>query len=218
MLCVEGTGFIPYPRPVFKDAFIKLDKLEVEDLLQHLNPAIDGSPYIAEQTTILSMNLSFYPNCRFLEISDHTTLPARKTSLILRDAGVVVLDWTNGPIYKLNENVPIQLNENNVIEYVRFFFAFVRGRHGRFLIIETVDDIAWKDEPPPNARKAIGGLIEPISISKIDDEGTFHLSVRMMFKDSLMKAKLRVTSNGIITMDEEELVVEDIPVLDDITG
>lgn len=66
-----------------------------------------------------------------------------------RPDGITVLDWTNAPIYKLNESVPIVLDDKTVGFYVRFFFTYVRGRHGRFLIVESVDDIAWKDEPPP---------------------------------------------------------------------
>ena len=101
---------------------------------------------------------------------------------------------------------------------MRFFFSFVRGRHGRFLITESVDDIAWKDEPPPNARKAIGSLIAPATLTGVDEGGNFSVAALMMFKDSLFKTSIRVTPNGVVTMKDEELVVEDIPVLDDVLG
>lgn len=40
----------------------------------------------------------------------------------------------------------------------------------------------------------------------------------MMFKDSLFKSNVRVSPKGIVTMEDEDLVVEDIPVLDDVLG
>jgi hypothetical protein len=95
--------------------------------------------------------------------------------------------------------VPINLNENNVIEYIMFFFSYVRGRHGRFIIIENVDDIDWREEPPPAARKAMSKILAPVSVAGIDDDGTFHLSMFVVFKDSLF-------------------IIEDMPVMDDVLG
>jgi hypothetical protein len=203
---------------MFRDAFVKLDALEIEDLLRRLNPLIEGSDYNAQSVTILAMDLSFYPGCRLLEVADHSTMPTRKNFLVAGADHATVLDWTNNPIYRLNEKVPIRLDEKNVFDYVRFFFSFVRGRHGRFLITESVDDIAWKDEPPATARKAIGNLIEPIRLKATDRDGTIHLAVRMIFKDSLFKSNVKVAPDGLVTLQDEELVVEDIPVLDDVLG
>ena len=207
-----------YSTPMFRDAFTKLDALEVEALLPRLNPLIAGSDYAARNVTILAMEPSFYPGWRLLEISDHSAIPARKSFIVYRAEEAVVLDWTNQPIYRLNEIVPVRLDEQNIVEYVRFFFTFVRGRHGRFLITESVDDIAWKDEPPAPARKAIAALIEPTKLRAMDENGAFHLSTRMIFKDSLFKSNVIVTPAGLVTLEDEELVVENIPILDDTLG
>lgn len=203
---------------MFRDAFTKLDALEVEALLPRLNPLVSGSDFAARNVTILAMEPSFYPGWRLLEISDHSAMPTRKAYIVFNTTDAVVLDWTNAPIYRLNEDAPIRLNDQNIVEYVRFFFSFVRGRHGRFLITENVDDIAWKDEPPAPARKAIAALIEPTKLRAMDADGTFHLSTRMIFKDSLFKSNVKVTPAGLVTLQDEELVVEDIPVLDDVLG
>ena len=207
--------------PMFNDALTKLDTLEAQTLLSEINPQIAGSPYEAEKATVLTAPVSFYPGYQFIEISDHTTMPARKTALIYKmgQAGsAVVLDWTNGPIYALNDNVPLTLDEKTINDYVRFFFNYVRGRHGRFIIIENVDEISWKDEPPVNARKAVGSLISPLHLYAVDNDGTYRLSARLLFKDSLFKADIVVDHNGHINLEDEELVIEDIPVVDEILG
>lgn len=204
---------------MFRDAFTKLDTIEAQTLLADLNPRIEGSPYDAEKATILSAPVSFYPGHQFVEISDHTTMPARKTTLIYKTgqaSTAVLLDWTNGPIYALNDNAPLTLNENTVNDYVRFFFSYVRGRHGRFVIIESVDEISWKEEPPANARKAVGSLIAPLHLYSVDNDGTYRLSARMLFKDSLFKTDIIVDNQGHINLEDEELVIEDIPVVDEV--
>lgn len=205
---------------MFRDAFTKLDLLENEALLPQVNPLLEGSHFDPRTATALIMDLPFYPGHRLLDLSDHTVVPARHVHAVYApDQNTLqILNWTNVPIYALNRRIPILLNDRTVVDYIRFFFTFVRGRHGRFLIVESADDIAWKDEPPPAARKAIGNLIDPVRLRGIDDKGHYMLTVRMIFKDSLFKATVHVTTQGDVTLSDEDLVVEDMPVLDDVLG
>lgn len=203
---------------MFRDAFVKLDALEAEALLRDVNPLLEGSPLDPRSAVVLSVAPSFYPGYRFLDISDHSIAPPRRIHGLYAPGELVLLDWTNAPIYAMNRKGCLHLDEKNIAEYVRFFFTMVRGRHGRFLITETVDDIAWKEEPPPTARKAIGNLIEPVRLVGMDADGTYTLGVRLMFKDSLFRAKVTVKSDGQVSLSEEELVVEDMPVQDDVLG
>src|SRR5690606_6684391 len=131
---------------------------------------------------------------------------------------ITVLNWTNEPVYHLNVRVPILLNEDTIGLYVKFFFTYIKGKHGRFLIIDNPDEIEWKDEPPPAGRKALAKMIEPLSLTAQDKDGTFHLQASMIFQDSLFAAKISVTPDRQVTLYDEELLVEDIPVRDDVTG
>lgn len=202
---------------MFRDAFSKYDRLETEDLLNTLNPVLDGTPFDPETSVVMGMDLSFYPGYRLIEIAHHATMPARKLHILYKTGGKpVILDWTNAPIYALNKTVPLALDDHNITDYVRFFMAYVRGRHARFLIVESVDDIAWKDEPPATLRKVLGGLIEPLRITGTTPDGGISLDARMIFKDSLFKGVITVKTDGEITLTGEELLVEEIPVLDDV--
>ncbi len=203
---------------MFQDAFIKLDALESETVLEDINPVLEGSSFDSETVTILGQKLSFYPDYRFLDIADYEVVPHARRFIIYKPGDVVVLNGTNEPVYALNEKAPLLLDENTAVDYVQFFFSYVKGKHGRFIITETVDDIQWKEEPPPAARKAIGKMIESVLVTKIDDDGSYHLVASMMFKDSLFKTSVIVSPSGLVNLSDEELLVEDMPVLDDIFG
>lgn len=200
------------------NVLIKLDRLESERLLEEINPVIDGGNFSPASATVLAQDISFYPGYRFLEIADFSVQPPRKRFVIYKSNDIVALDGTNEPLYALNERAPITLNDDTVGGYVRFFFTYVRGRHGRFLITETVDDIQWREEPPPAARKAIGKILNPVTVTGRNAEGDFVLSLCMMFKDSLFKATVTVKPHGVVALSDEELLIEDMPVLDDTFG
>lgn len=200
---------------MFQDAFIKLDVSETTALIKEINIEHDGTPLDPERTIIMSQTLSFYPRCRFLDIVDERIHPTIHKYAFHNTDDLIFLNWTNAPIYKLNETLPISLNKNNVVDYVRFFFACVRGRKGHFEVIETVDDIRWKEDPPIAARKAMGKLIEPVHLVSENEDGSYSLKACMVFKDSIFSADVHVSRKGHVDLSNEALLIEDVPILED---
>lgn len=200
------------------DQFIRLDLLECETVLEEINPALNGSQFHPATVTILAQDVSFYPGYRFFDIADYETVPNIRKFVLYKPGHVVVLNWTNEPLYALNEKASLLLNDETVTEYIRFFFTYVRGRHGRFIITDTADDVLWRDEPPPAARKAISQMLEPLHIAEYTEDNGYKLIARMMFKDSLFKTQINVKSNGRVDLSDEELLIEEMPVLDDTFG
>ena len=200
---------------MFQDAFVKLEGQESDDVLAEINPAITGGNYNPATVTILAHNLSFYPGYKFLDIADYDCVPAFRKFAIYKQGEVIVLDWTNKPIYELNERALSKLDEYSAADYIRFFFKYVRGKHGRFIVAETVDDINWAEEPPPAVRKAIGQLLSPVKTIEADKNGHFKLEACMVYKKSLYKMTLSLTDSGIVSIENEDFLIDDIPALDD---
>lgn len=209
---------------MFQDAYVKLNKQETASVVETLSPILDSASFDPASAIVMSRELPFYPGSKFLDLADHRTLPPARRFAIIAKNKAHILDFTNQPIYELNESYPLQLTIDNVTDYVRFFFSFVRGRHGRFLIIESVDDIPWREEPAPSGRKAIGKMVAPMAVSEIPaplgagHTKTYHLSAYMLFKDSLFRADIEVADTGQVKILQETLLIEDIPVIDDTLG
>ena len=202
---------------MYQEAHTKIELEEAAIILDKLNPEFEGTVFDPIEATILAQDMSFYPGMRFLDISDHSMHPPIHRYAVYSEEQHFIVNFSNEPIYAFNQSFPISLSEANIAEYARFFFTYVRGRHGRFIITENIDDIAWRDEPPPSARKAISQMLIPITLNNADDQG-YHLVACMVFKDSLFKSKITVDSKGFVTLSDEELLVEDMPILDDTIG
>ncbi len=202
---------------MFDTAFEKREGDAAKPYLDLINPKLERGPFPGG-AQVLTIELPFYAGHELVEITDHAVQPAQSAVAIIKDKDVHVLDWTNGPVYKLNETVPVNITQETVKSFVKFFFTYIAGRHGRFLICEGVDDIAWKDDPAPAARKAIASMIKPIEVTARDPDGTFHLRANMMFKDSLFESAVHVTPQGLVSLSNEELLVEDMPVVEDRFG
>lgn len=203
---------------MFKDAFIKLDPVQAARMTDLVNPKLDIK-FDPAASTVMVHNLPFYDGFFLVEFARHDQHPPITRTAICNEKGdVIVLNWTNEPIYKLNKTIPINLNDENRGDYVRFFFTYVRGAHGRFLIVDSVDDIDWREEPAPSGRKALAKMIEPMNVRKREKDGTVIFSVCLIFKDSLFAAQAYLKPDGTLSIHDEELLVEDIPVADDLFG
>jgi hypothetical protein len=194
----------------------KLDAQKSASILGEVNPHLEPVPFSVESTTIRTQKLLFYKGYEFLELTDMSAVPAARKYAIYKPGDVSVINWTNETIYDVNEKAPIALDERSVIDYVKFFFTYVRGRHGKFNIIETIDDIRWQVEPPLQGRKLMQDMLEPVTLVRQETDGTFVLTAYMVFKDSLFRTAIHVKQDGLVSMSDEELKIEGMPVLQDV--
>ena len=197
------------------DNWNKKTEKDVKQLLPEINNMIDPVPFDIEQTIIRSQPLTFYEGYELLELTDMSTIPAAKKYVVYKPGDVNVVDWTNDFIYELNKNAPINLTENNVTSYIKFFLEYVQGRHGKFTVIETEYDIKWQVEPPAQGRKIMQEMLKPIEILKKESDGSFDLKAFVTYKDSLFTTNIKVNIQGIVEISQEEVKIEGMPLLQD---
>jgi len=193
----------------------KLTADKSQRILAEVNLHISPAGFRPESSTVRTQRLPFYKDYQLVELTDLSTVPGARKYAIYKQGDVAVIDWTNRVIYETNEKSPISLTEDTIISYVKFFFSYVRGRHGRFLIIETIDDVRWQIEPPAQGRKVMQEMLAPVTLESIDADGTYNLSAYMVFKDSLFRTRIHVKQDGLVSMSEEDLKIEGMPVLQD---
>lgn len=196
--------------------FKEIEGNDKDQIIKQVNPLLDFAPFQYEKTRALRQDLPFYPDYAYIELTDNQQKPARQIGFIQKDDTVVLLDWSNKPLYALNETVPIVLNRDTILYYVRFFFNVVRGQEGRFFIVDSAEHVPWQDDPSPSARRAIGKMIDPLSLIKIDENGDFICEASIVFKQSLFESKIIVSKTGDVRMSDQDLVIEDIPVAENL--
>lgn len=196
----------------------KLEGGKAETVLEEINAHVTPAPFDVANTMVRRKDLPFFPGYALVELADLSDPQNLRKYALYKPGNVHMITWTNEVIYTLNETAPLALDDNRVLDYVKFFFAHVRGRHGQFLIVESADDIKWREEPPPQGRRALQDLLKPVSVTGTENDGSYILTAYMVFRDSLFRTKIRVNDQGIINLFDEELMIEDMPVIEDTPG
>lgn len=168
---------------------------------------------------ILKRDVAFYPGWQFLDISPKERIRDTHIYALVKGDDMMVLDWSAERIYAINTQAGLELTKANIASYLTFFLNYTRGAGGRMRLVESVDDFRWREEPPLSARKAIAGMIRPVTvIGHQEDENSYLLKFHVLFQNHLFACEAQVSDLGRVELLDRELQVEDIPLLDDVIG
>ena len=200
---------------MFDESFTKLEINEIAPIIDIINKDIEGSIFDPLETTILAIDVPFYSGYRFLSIADYATSPPLQRFVFQKNDSndFTIIDWTYKTIYSLNEKASIKLDDKNILEYVRFFFSYVKGRHGRFIICESMNNIQWKDDLAEDVKSKINEILKPLEINEKRKDGVYEIKALMMLNDALFKVDIYVDPSGRVTMSDHEIMIENLPVI-----
>jgi tetratricopeptide (TPR) repeat protein len=192
--------------------------------------SLTGNALSENQVSLQSVSVPFYEKFRLCKLISET-IPSKNSLYFLYMPGndPIIIDWTNEPIYSLNENAPVILNKDTVIPYAKFFFNFVRASIGQFIIVEKPEDILWLPEATPKEKEEVNSRLIPVTYQGIDDKGFFSSTCTVIFKNALFKTEIKIAPQemdviveetgenehftiGQIKLENEELLCEELNV------
>jgi hypothetical protein len=192
------------------------EKSAASEFLQGLNGQVRPSPLDDNTVQLWSASLPFYADSELVRIVDQSrAVPNSRLALAARGQAVL-LDHSNGPIYRHNARVGMRITAENAAAYAAFFFDHVGGAHGRFLIVESAGELAWHADADPADIAAAALEIRPVTLHGME-QGAFLLSASVVFKTGLFYGEIRVAPDGRVDMLSEAVLVDRLPVRPDCT-
>src|SRR6185369_8997257 len=143
----------------------------------------------ANTVDIRVASLPWYEDFRFYTLADDE----QTRYMLYRPGEPEPMNWTNEIIYRVNERAPIKLDRKNVIPYARFFFHYVRGQLGRFIIVEKPEEIAWLDTATEEEMQKVADRLMPVTYKGIGRDNRYLLTATVIFKNALFKTNIRVS-------------------------
>lgn len=196
--------------------FLKCGARETKKLVKLINPVFEDHEFDGDNTVIMAAGLSFYEYYRLLEIIDHSVYPNVKRRVVqhIENNEIIKIDYSKPCIDSINKTADIFLTKRNVADYVRFYFDNISGPHGKFYVVESVDDIPWIEDPTPPERKAMHSLIRETVCKNKDKNNNFIVETSFLFKSALFDAMVTVSIDGEVNILSRDMLKEDIPAHD----
>jgi len=156
-----------------------------------------------DKTLVQCAALPFYPEHKFYALTDMTLPPPNVRYMLYRPGDVSLMNWTNEPIYAVNERAPIKLDRKTLIPYAKFFFHYVRGQLGRFIIVEKPEDVVWLPEANDKEKADVAANLMPGTYKGIGRDNLFTMTCTVVFKNALFKTDIKVAPYELDVYDPE---------------
>ncbi|HEY8963238.1 MAG TPA: hypothetical protein VIN59_02115 [Alphaproteobacteria bacterium] len=197
--------------------FQKLEGPKAKKMVDRLNMAWPGSKFEADKTALYARSMPFLHGWQLVEASDATALPEKRCVILDNGDESVALQYDAAFIQDFCRARELRLDRNTAADYVRFWLEYVRSGTEKFMLIENVDDLPWREEPTPQARKSLAKAVTPLTLTDATP-ALYKFHACLLFRDALFDCTLDVTYDGKITVTSRDPIVEDLTVVDSLTG
>jgi hypothetical protein len=186
---------------------------ELVGFLEQINP-VDGKLKVApDSTQVHWRSLPFYENVALIRVKDPNWVNRKLNVYFLTDQGNLFrLNGTSPPIHDVNAKAPIRLNDNNVLDYLRFFCFFVRGEEGPFYVSESMTDPNMPQDMDETTRSVIEGSIREATYEGKNDQGHYLCEAVVFYSNALFSANFAIQPGGMIEMLDDNPIAPDLPV------
>ena len=174
-----------------------------QEFLATIAPDIAPVTLPRDQTLVQVADLPFYEDVKFYALTDMTLPPPNVRYLLYKNGLVSLMNWSNEPIYAVNEKAPIKLDRKTLIPYAKFFFHYVRGQLGRFIIVEKPEDVRWLPEATEADKVALNAALMPVTYKGVGRDNLFTLTCTVVFKNALFRTDIKVAPYELDVYDPD---------------
>ena len=185
--------------------FKAVDAAATQKILKAIENDILPVKLTEGKTTLQVTDLPFYDQFKLYAVSD-STLPQPNTRYMLykeSDNDLSLMNWTNEPIYSVNDRAPIKLDRKTIIPYTKFFFHYVRGQLGRFIIVEKPEEVVWLANANAKEKEEVSKRLMAVSYKGIGRDNLFTLTATVIFKNALFKTDIKIAPYEMDVFDPE---------------
>jgi hypothetical protein len=183
--------------------FETLDAAATQKFLADIAPHISPVKLTQGKISVQCAALPFYDEFKLYAVSD-SSLPQPNTRYMLYKPGdASLMNWTNEPIYAVNERAPIKIDRKTCLPYARFFFHYVRGQLGRFIIVEKPEEVVWLVNATDKEKAEVNERIMPITYKGIGRDNLITLTASVVFKNAMFKTDIKIAPFEMDVFDPE---------------
>ena len=155
------------------------------------------------KTVIKSASVPFYEEYKFYGMADTTLPEPNERYMLAKPDDINLMNWTNEPIYRVNDKAPIKLDRKTVVPYAKFFFHYVRGQLGRFIIVEKPEEVVWLPSATAEEKQKVNEKLLPLTYKGIGRDNLFTLTGTVVFKNALFRTDIKIAPMEMDAFDAE---------------
>lgn len=191
-----------------------MEKAAGRAILDKLRPTDAKAMFSSQLSEVTRKELPFYTDFQLYRVTDYSTLPSFRLDYLGDGELFFLLDGTVDPIYATNLKEDLNLRQEQVPAYLRFFFAHAENALGEVKIIETAKDMPLAETLSAEQKAEFARRHQPLDMAKNEAEGGFTVAATLLYDGALVVGELFVRKNGQVSIRNHQLLLknESIPI------
>lgn len=185
----------------------KMDKDKTEGMIRAVRKAREGALFSPETSGAQVAKLPFYRNYHLYRLTNFASLPAFSFEYLGDGQRFYYLDGSPKAIATVSAKNDLFLNENNVLDYIDFYFRYVTKTGDNILLIRNPHDHAGLDSIPEARMREIMQHHRAPETSYDEAEKKYHVIATLDNDGTLVRAHIVVLPNGLLSLKEQHMLL-----------
>ncbi len=195
---------------VHKVNWQRLDKSAARHVLEHIATEVDRGLFPEISTEVKCQALDFCKNFMLYRITNYAAMPSFRMDFLADGDNFYYLSGAADPIYNVNKRAPIALREDNILNYLDFFFSNVKSEDGDIYVVRDPSSLPFMSSLPDAQRQELNAhhLKPAIEFDAVQD--AYIVKTTMYYAGGLMTAVISVNTSGEIDFSDLQLLLSDM--------
>jgi len=185
----------------------KLDKTQSADILNHIATVSDPHLFSAQSSEASVQSLPFYNEYMVYRVTNYATLPSFSLDFLSNGEAFYLLDGSPAPINMVNRAGSLYLTTANVIDYVDFYLANIRGEDGDVYLIRDIETMPFLDSLSLDQQIDLKQKHSAPQATATGGE-SFTITGNLFYGGTLLNACIIVQNDGMMDIQPQAMMTQ----------
>lgn len=189
----------------------RLDRDKTIDMIGRVKSAVEAMLFTPMTSEAKCTRLPFLKSFLLYRLTNFSSLPTFSMDFISNGETFYYMDGADTAIRQMVASGELELNEDNIIPYLNFYYCYVRLPEGEIILLKNAEEAPHIDLYDEERREALDVIPEGVEIERDPTTGGFLVLAPALYDSSPMQVLITVSNDGqVLTSPKRMLTLENI--------
>jgi phage-related protein len=188
----------------------RLDRDTTIEVINNVKSEANAGMFSVGTSEVQRARLPFYKKYSVYKVTNYASLPSFTFQYLSDGTFFHHLDGTETPIHTVNDKGDLNLDKNNVLEYLTFFFAHVGDEDGDVIVINNPHDMPLLDSLDADSYNAVFSQHKPPEVHYDGGFEAYEIEVNLYKDSQLVRAEIEVTERGRVKIKSQKMIMQQV--------
>ncbi len=189
----------------------RLDRDKTIDMIGRVKSAAEAMLFTPVTSEAKCTRLPFFKSFLLYRLTNFSSLPTFSMDFISNGENFHYMDGADTAIRLMVDSGELDLNLDNIISYLNFYYCYVRLPEGEIILLKNPAEAPHIDLYDEERREALDVVPENAQIEHHAADGSFTILAPALYDSSPMEVLITVSKDGqVLTSPKRMLTLENI--------